>query len=221
MDKAEKVVDIGCDHCYILIKGVLSGKIKIGIGVENSEGPYKQAEKNIEKNRLEALLEVRLGNGLEPIKIGEGDICVIGGMGGILIKEILCKDIKKAKSFKSLILQPMSNEKELRKFLLQNSWRIVFEKILITDKSYLYIVARPEEDNKESTTVEYPDDIYEIGPILIKEKSRQRDIYIKDKILGLEKILKALNKSKNKEGFIDRKKDIKDKIKRWRCYLES
>ena len=220
IDKEEKVVDIGCDHSYVLIEGVLLGKIGKGIGVEIADGPYKQAKKNIKENRLEASIEVRLGNGLELVEIGDGNVCVIGGMGGGLIKQILCQDIKKAQSFKSLILQPMGNEKELRKFLLKNNWEIAFEEVLITDKIYLYIVAKPKGKNA-GRAVEYPEDIYEIGPVLMAEKSRERDEYIKGKILKSEKILKELNKGKSRDKLTVRKKELEDKIKRWRSYLEN
>lgn len=212
----EKVADIGCDHCYVLINGILKGKIHKGIGVEVVEGPLIQAKKNIIKNKLEDRIEVRLGNGLIPINIGETDICVIGGMGGPLIKDILEEDIDKAKSFKKLILQPMSGESDLRKFLLDNGWKIVDEDILIDDKIYLYIIA---EINEEKTDINLSVDTLDLGDIIIAKKGIARDKYIKEKINKLEKILIGLEKATSNQSA--KKLEIEKKINRWRKYIES
>lgn len=157
-----------------------------------------------------------MGNGLIPINIGETDICVIGGMGGPLIKDILEEDIDKAKSFKKLILQPMSGESDLRKFLLDNGWKIVDEDILIDDKIYLYIIA---EINEEKTDINLSVDTLDLGDIIIAKKGIARDKYIKEKINKLEKILIGLEKATSNQSA--KKLEIEKKINRWRKYIES
>ena len=55
IDGFEKAADIGCDHCYVLINGVLSGKIKEGIGVEVVKGPFMQGKKTLKTIILQTI----------------------------------------------------------------------------------------------------------------------------------------------------------------------
>lgn len=207
------VADIGCDHGYVLIKGVIEGKISQGIGIDVSKGPFQQAISNLEEYRVQEKIEIRLGDGLKPINEGECDICVIGGMGGRLITKILEDNLEKSRSFKRLILQPMNSERILRQFLINNEWTIIDEKILNLDRLYLYIVA--EKGNMEVDN----NFIYDIGPILATNKDDGRNQYINEKISKLQNIL--LNINKGKENDESRLKEIEELIEKWRSYLEN
>lgn len=207
------VADIGCDHGYVLIKGVIEGKISQGIGIDVSKGPFQQAISNLEEYRVQEKIEIRLGDGLKPINEGECDICVIGGMGGRLITKILEDNLEKSRSFKRLILQPMNSERILRQFLINNEWTIIDEKILNLDRLYLYIVA--EKGNMEVDN----NFIYDIGPILATNKDDGRNQYINEKISKLQNIL--LNIKKGKENDKSRLKEIEELIEKWRSYLEN
>jgi tRNA (adenine22-N1)-methyltransferase len=211
--EGSKVADIGCDHGYVLIKGVMEKKIKYGIGVDVSKGPLQQAITNLKEYGLEEKIEIRLGDGLKPINESEGDICVIGGMGGRLITNILKEDIDKSKSFRRLILQPMNSESILRKFLLSNGWTIIDEEILILDRLYLYIVAE-----KGSMKVE-DDFIYDIGPIMAAKRVNGKDKYIEEKIVKLQKILINIKKSKTFDK--NKTRSTEERIEKWRSYLEN
>ncbi len=207
------VADIGCDHGYVLIKGVIEGKVVKGIGVDVSKGPFQQAISNLEEYRVQEKIEIRLGDGLKPLTEGECDICVIGGMGGRLITNILEDNIKKSQSFKRLILQPMNSERILRRFLIDNDWTIIYEEILVLDRLYLYIVA-------EKGNMKVDDNfIYDIGPILATKKETGRDQYIYEKITKLQNIL--LNINKGKENDEQRVKEVEELIEKWRSYLEN
>ncbi|KAF0091468.1 MAG: hypothetical protein FD141_1257 [Fusobacteria bacterium] len=207
------VADIGCDHGYVLIKGVIEGKISQGVGVDVSKGPLQQAISNLEEYKVQEKIEIRLGDGLKPINEGECDICVIGGMGGRLITNILEDNLEKSRSFKRLILQPMNSERILRKFLINNEWTIIEEEILILDRLYLYIVA--EKGNMKVDN----DFIYDIGPILSTKNSGGRDKYIQEKISKLQHIL--LNINKGKENDEHKVNEIEKLIEKWRSYLEN
>lgn len=207
------VADIGCDHGYVLIKGILEDKIKRGIGVEVNEGPFRQALSNIAEYNMDDQLEIRLGSGIEPIVSGEAEVCVIGGMGGSLIVSILNQDIEKARSFSRLIMQPMNSEEQLRRFLVERDWKIVEEEILELDRLYLYIVAEKGEMKIDNEF------LYEIGPVLAGSKGSGREKYIREKIAKLEYIADNLKMSR----IIDESKmrEIKKNIEKWRSYLEN
>lgn len=208
-----RVADIGCDHGYVLIKGVLDNKIVSGIGVDISKGPFQQAISNLKESGFEGKIEIRLGDGLKPVNEGEADVCVIGGMGGRLITNILKEDLSKSKSFERLILQPMNSENILRKFLLNNEWKIIHEEILVLDRLYLYIVA-------EKGNMEVDDDfIYDIGPIVATKKVIGKEEYIKENILKLQRILKNIRKGKVCNNT--RISNTEELIKKWRSYFED
>ncbi len=210
--KSSKVADIGCDHGYVLIKGVLEAIIIKGVGVEVAKGPYQKAKVNIQEYNMENYIDIRLGNGLEPLEINDCDVCVIGGMGGRLITNILSDNLEKARSFKRLIFQPMNSEWILRKYLVENNWKIIDEDILIDDRLYLYIIA------EKGNMVVYDDFFFEIGPVLVNKKDMGRNKYIKEKIFKLEKILKNIKSIELKEK--NKIENIKDSIEKWRNYLE-
>ena len=206
------VADIGCDHGYVLIKGVVEEKISHGIGVDVCDGPYKQALANVREYGVQDKVEIRLGNGIQPLESGECDICVIGGMGGRLITDILSENMEKSKSFKRLILQPMNSEKVLRKFLIENKWNIIDEEILVLDRIYLYIIA------EKGNMVIDDDFIYDIGPVLANKFDEGRNKYIKEKIQKLEHIIACINEGKEKDqAKIDK---IEETIEKWRKYIE-
>lgn len=208
-----RVADIGCDHGYVLIKGVLDNKIIRGIGVDVSTGPFQQAITNLNEYGLEKKIEIRLGDGLKPVNEGEADVCVIGGMGGRLITSILAENMKKSKSFKRLILQPMNSERTLRKFLLNNEWTIINEEILVLDRLYLYIVA-------EKGNMEVDDDFfYDIGPIIARKKVNGKEKYIEEKISKLQRMLNNIQKGKVYDN--EKITQTNKLIEKWRSYLEN
>lgn len=83
--KSTTHVDIGSDHGSLLVALLNQDRIKFGIAVENKQRPFD--------NSVRALAglpaEVRLGDGLNPIEIGEADSLSICGMGAESIRDIL------------------------------------------------------------------------------------------------------------------------------------
>lgn len=208
-----KVADIGCDHGYVLIKGVLKDIINLGVGVEVAKGPFQQAKVNVTEYNLQDKIDIRFGNGLEPLIVDECDICVIGGMGGRLIKKILSENIEKSRSFKRLILQPMNSEMLLRQYLLENNWKIIDEDILIDERIYLYIIV------EKGNMVLEDDFLFEIGPILAQKNTDGKEQYISEKILKLDRVKENIKKIKVKEN--SKLEKIEISIEKWRNYLEN
>ena len=127
----DSVVDIGSDHGYLpLLLLEQRGCSKV-IVTDISPWSLKKAKKNIEKGISyevnEKIISYRLGDGLGVIEKGEANIAVIGGMGGLLISQILSQHIETALSFDKIILQPRKNQGELRFWLLNNGFTIVKE----------------------------------------------------------------------------------------------
>lgn len=202
------LADIGCDHGYVLIEGMKQGRILSGIGIEINEGPLAQAKENVFKAGLGQSIQIRKGNGLEPLSLEDrADVCVIGGMGGTLIRDILQGDEKKSHSFRRLILQPMNGEAELRRYLIRNGWSIINEEILALDRLYLYLIAEPGYMEIEDEF------LYEVGPILAEKTDFGRELYVEENIRRWTHILASIRKGTPVDTTKQEKAE--EKLKRW------
>ena len=61
-------------------------------------------------------------------------------MGGLLIRDILEKDKEVTDSIVNFILQPMVAAKELREYLVENSFEIIKEELVKEDNKYYEII---------------------------------------------------------------------------------
>lgn len=160
------VADVGTDHGYVPKYLIDKGISKLVIATDISKGSLQKTVDYIREENLEEKIITRFGDGLEPIRPFEVDTLVIAGMGGLLIAEIISKSMEVSKSINTLILQPMVGSPELRKYLLQNNFRIVDEDLVREgDKFYEIIVAKTglQKFDKELD--------YEISPVMLKKKN--------------------------------------------------
>ncbi|NLC44942.1 MAG: SAM-dependent methyltransferase [Clostridiales bacterium] len=188
---SQNIADIGTDHGYLPLYLLQWGRIPNAIAADVSAGSLKKASALIEQNNMSHVIETRLGNGLSVLSAGEVDTIVIAGMGGVLISEILQQGEKVARSASTLILQPMIGQEELRRWLIQNQYRIQDEDLVKeSNRIYEIIVAVPDEEVKE-----YENEIYyEIGLSWITKKHPLLREWLEKKIRGLKDLIKGLEK---------------------------
>ena len=132
------VADVGCDHGFLDIYLVQSGKSPSALAMDVRTGPLAAAAEHIREYGLEDRIATRLSDGLEKYLIGEAGTLVCAGMGGPLMQRILTAYPEKTDSFEEMILQPQSEIREFRVFLRENGYRIIAEKILIEDGKYYF-----------------------------------------------------------------------------------
>ena len=123
----ESVADIGADHGYLPIYLVREGISPFAILTDVQEGPLEKTRISVEKALGSRGVSLRLGDGLSVLDEAEVDVVVIAGMGGETIISILEADPEKTKSFMKYILQPRTKVNELQKWLIKESWNIIFE----------------------------------------------------------------------------------------------
>ena len=128
------LLDVGCDHALLDI--YLTNKNVRSIASDINKLPLEKASENIKKYRVEDKITLKVGDGLEHLT-NEIDTIVISGMGGILIKDIIKKDLNKIGNQK-IITCPNNDSDVLRKFMTSNGFKIEQE-ILVKDK-YIYEV---------------------------------------------------------------------------------
>lgn len=195
VDKGLKVADVGTDHAYLpiyLVENNISPKV---IATDINEGPIENAKKSIEYHMSivdSNKIDLRLSSGLSAIEIGEIDIAIIAGMGGLLIRDIILESLDVVRSLEYLIIQPQNAKYEIRKWLCENNFKILEEKLAFeNDKVYEILKI-------SSGVMECKDDIYfEIG---INTDFIDREDYKKflnGKIIKYKEIVKNLKKSKN------------------------
>ena len=134
------LADIGCDHCLLPVYLAKEGRLDRAYATDKNAGPLSKARELVKSCGLEHVVDLRLGSGLFPVA-GEGAMaCVIAGMGGMTIIDILNENLDTAKSFKQLILSPERDLPAVRRFLHTNGFMISDEHIIIDGNIFYFIV---------------------------------------------------------------------------------
>ncbi len=180
------VIDVGTDHAYLPIYLIENGIARASLASDIHEGPCESAKKHIAECGLSHKIEVRKANGLcGAIPVGQTDI-IIAGMGGALITEILEKaDFIKGENIR-LILQPMRNVSDLRKYLLDNGFAITAEALSREDERIYEIICAEYIGKK----IAYSPLSLLLGPKNIENKKENATLFA----AFCEKTAAALNK---------------------------
>ncbi len=139
--KGSFICDVGTDHAYLPIYLCQKDVIRGGVVSDINKGPIERAEKNIRETGMEKRLTPVLCDGLSELeKYCPEDIFILG-MGGELIARIISDAPFVKKEGVRLILQPMTHPEILRKYLLDNGFCIIDERLVREDKIYQIILA--------------------------------------------------------------------------------
>ena len=139
---ADTLADIGCDHGYLIIYLVETGRIRRGIAADVRPGPLSRAESHIREAGLQDRIETRLSDGFCQFRPGEADSAVIAGMGGRLICRILEESREVTARLQSMVLSPHSEPETVRRVLCQMGFAIRDERFVQEDgKTYPVILA--------------------------------------------------------------------------------
>lgn len=124
-----RLADVGTDHAYLPAALIRAGKIPFAIAADLRQGPLSRARATVRNAGLEGQVAFRLCDGLSGIWPDEVDAVAIAGMGGETIAAILAAAPWVRERAIPLVLQPMSSMPELRVWLQENGYRILFEKL--------------------------------------------------------------------------------------------
>ncbi len=141
-----RICDVGCDHGWLSIALVQSGRIPGAIAMDVNRGPLEAARAHVEACCLQERIDLRLSDGLAGLKPGEADSVVIAGMGGSLIMRILSEGEAVLESVRELVLGPQSEVPAVRRFLRLRGWTITQEEMILEDGKYYFLMrAVPDE----------------------------------------------------------------------------
>lgn len=201
------LADIGSDHAYLPTYLVKKGVIQRAIAGEVVKGPYESALRNVEKEGVADAITVRLANGLFAIEAKDQvDTVTIAGMGGALIATILEEGKEKLTTVKRMITQPNIHAEAIRRWAIENGWKIVDEQILKEDgKIYEILVL-------ERGQVTYTAQELLVGPFLVEEKS---DVFYEKwnrEITQWRNILQSLKEARLDPSVEEKKTTLNQKI---------
>ncbi|ASN05208.1 tRNA (adenine(22)-N(1))-methyltransferase [Virgibacillus necropolis] len=168
LPKKPHFADIGSDHAYLPCYVCLHDDAAKAIAGEVVEGPFHSAKATVKANHLEAVVDVRLGDGLAVLHKGEVNQVVIAGMGGSLIKSILENGMDKLEKVERIIAQPNVDAKAVRKWLYHHGYEIIQEEIVEENEHFYEIIVA----DKMNTIQNLTEKDFMFGPILLVNKSK-------------------------------------------------
>ena len=121
------LADVGTDHAYLPIQLLSEGKIRSAAASDIAEGPLSRARAHIAASGMEEKIAAVLCDGLSGLEDYHPTDITICGMGGELIASILAAAPWVRNPDIRLILQPMTMQPFLRKWLYENGFRIETE----------------------------------------------------------------------------------------------
>lgn len=147
--------DVGTDHAHLPIYLYKNKIVKKAIAADVNPMPLEIARKNISIHGAGKGVETLLSDGLERLRDYAPDDIAVFGMGGELICRIISNaDWAKNKDIR-FILQPMTKQEDVRRFLLSNGYSIIGEAISKDDdKFYQTICAEYSGETEEYSEVE-------------------------------------------------------------------
>lgn len=147
--------DIGTDHAYLPILLLREGRIDRAVCTDINAGPLDSARRNVAAGGFSASVSFMLTDGAEALcGMGITDYAICG-MGGELIADIIDRAPHLAAVGTRLILQPMSRQAVLRRYLASHGFVTVCEEYVSDGgKYYLCLAAEYSGEKREISDIE-------------------------------------------------------------------
>lgn len=134
----DTLADIGCDHGKVVANLFQEGKIKYAYLSDISAPSVQKADNLLKEIGVSAdNYKVMVTDGLTNFDAKHIDMVIIAGMGGLEIKKILSENMVDVDTF---VLGPNNNDVILRKYLLQNNYKIDTDLIVKDANKYYNIM---------------------------------------------------------------------------------
>ncbi len=132
--------DVGTDHAYLPVYLMEQGRISHAIASDVAEGPLASAKETVAMAGLADRIETVLSDGLRNVTLCPPCDVTIAGMGGDLMARILSDEPAVKDGDVRLILQPMTKQEHLRRYLADNGFSIDTELVAEAGKLYEILV---------------------------------------------------------------------------------
>lgn len=209
------IADIGTDHARLPVYVVERGICPAAVATDLNEKPYRSALQAVQNRGLAGKISVRRGDGMRPLQPGEAEVVVVAGMGGNTIRQILAGAPEVLARVRRLILQPMVDGGDLRRWLAENGWRLVDE-TLVEEGGHLYVID-VAEPGREMVTDPV---LLEIGPRLLEKGHPLLFAYLDKLAAGYHRVLYSLTRGRSSEA-LHKAVELTARLKRIKDYLEN
>ena len=195
IDEGSSVVDVGCDHGYLLIELAKNNKSTNLLGVENKLGPFSTLKKNIKLNNLDDKINISLSDGISNVD-SSFDTLVIAGMGSDNIMGIIERNKDKLSLFNTIIIDSHTETEKIRRYFVKKYYKISNEKI-IKDNKIVYEIIKFVKGKTNYSDLEF-----KYGPIILNNKNDEefKEIY-KERVQYLTKKLENATNEKFKNNL--------------------
>ena len=122
--RGARFADVGTDHAYLPVWLLQQGRITGAVASDLRPGPLERARGTAEKYGLTGRMDFRLCDGLSGIQPDEVNTIAMAGMGGETIAAILAAAPWTWERECLLLLQPMSAQPFLRRWLQAHGYTI-------------------------------------------------------------------------------------------------
>jgi len=124
------IIDVGCDHCYTSIFSFIYKNIKFAYNIDNKKGPLVSGIENLKKYGFFDKTSNILSDGLSNLDIKDKiDYCIISGLGGNTIFEILNNKSKDLK-IDTYIICCNDHPQKIEEFIKENNYIIKKQDII-------------------------------------------------------------------------------------------
>lgn len=211
------LADVGTDHAYIPIFLVEQGIIPAAVALDVNEGPLLRAKENISEHGLGGRIRTRISDGVEALNPSEAESVVIAGMGGGLVIRILKNGMDTIRQMRECILQPQSEIKKVRAFLLEEGFSFTDENMVEEDGKYYPVmkVLPPADQNMElyeaRSRMEWNETELTYGRILLENRNPVLLRYLQKEIRIREKILESMDDKDSERISIRKNELVKEK----------
>ena len=183
-----RLADIGTDHAYLPTALLLAGRIERAVASDVREGPLQRGRETARHYGQEENITFRCCDGLEGLTPDQADTVVIAGMGGELIARILSQTpwTREAR----LLLQPMTGQPALRRWLVENGYCIQREQIVREGEKF-YVILTVRGGQSQPYT---PAELW-VGRQTQGEDNPHRLDYLRDQLRRRERALAGMRQS--------------------------
>lgn len=183
--------DVGTDHGFVPICLTERGIVERALALDVREGPLMRAREHVREHGLESKIQLRLGDGLTPLRPGEADVVILTGMGGELMLRIMRDGEHVRDSVKAWVLSPQS-EPEVFRHGLDDLGLVTEDEAMVEEDGKYYVIMTAKKGIPRKRQ-EYE---YRYGEILIREKSLVLGEFLEREILYLSQIRERLMENK-------------------------
>jgi len=141
--EGSRVADVGCDHGKLAAELILSGRSRRVYAIDISAPSLEKAAALFLSAGIGSRAVAMLSDGLDSLTPGLVDDVVIGGLGNDETARIISRAAWLRDESKQLVLIPSSRHDRLRRFLYENGYEIISERVVAENgRAYAVMTVR-------------------------------------------------------------------------------